>query len=355
MLCIFTLGALAVSQEAARPSDQETLRGLADRLGFTVGALIGARFWYQDREYRPLLAREFNAAISIVFMKLTEPEKGQFRFEEMDREMQFARQHDMKLFGAALIYRPNTLPPWLVSIVRQSRFRPPKDEMDRIMKDFIQTIVRHGGNTYSAWEVVNEPLSSPNNPWGMTFGQEDYISRAFRYAHEANPHAQLVLNQTFGTDGVDRELTDRFFDLVGKLKTAGVPIDVAGIEMHLEAQKLMPPYLDDFRYFLKRAREAGVEVQITEMDVYQGPPGVFADPMDNQKKIFHDVVSACLDDSNCKAFYTWGLSDTHTWLAMRPSHPLLDAKPLLFDEKYEKKPAYFGVLEALEERAAHAS
>lgn len=258
----------------------------------------------------------------------------------------------MKLFGAALIYRPNTAPPWLVSLVRQSGFKPPADELDRIMKNFIQTVVRHGGETYSAWEVVNEPLSSPNNPWGMTFGQVGYISKAFNYAHEANPSAQLVLNQTFGIDGVDREKTDQFFDLVRRLKASGVPIDVAGIEMHLDAQKLRPSYLEDFRYFLKSAREAGVESQITEMDVYQGPPGFFPDPMMNQKRIFHDVVSACLQDSNCKALYTWGLSDTHTWLALRPNHRLADAKPLLFDENYRKKPAYFGVLEALQERIA---
>ncbi|MGH7489042.1 MAG: endo-1,4-beta-xylanase, partial [bacterium] len=45
------------------------------------------------------------------------------------------------------------------------------------------------------------------------------------------------------------------------------------------------------------------------------------------------------------------LSDKDTWLASKQMNPHPDAKPDLFDERNQKKPAYYGVLEALREAA----
>ncbi len=119
--------------------------------------------------------------------------------------------------------------------------------------------------------------------------------------------------------------------------------------MHLEAP-LRPGYLDEFRYFLQRARQAGVQAYITEMDVYQGPPTDSVDLLARQAQIYRDIVTACVQDSNCKGFYTWGVTDASNWPAIRESHPLPDARPLLFDENYNKKPAYDSVLNVLATR-----
>jgi len=86
------------------------------------------------------------------------------------------------------------------------------------------------------------------------------------------------------------------------------------------------------------------------MDVYQGPQGAVPNAWDNQKKIYHDVTAACLADSNCKGMTIWDLSDKDTWLANKKRNAIPDAKPDLFDEAHQKKPAYYGVLEALKER-----
>jgi endo-1,4-beta-xylanase len=178
----------------------------------------------------------------------------------------------------------------------------------------------------------------------------EYITRAFRYAREADPHATLVLNQSFGRSGVDRAFMDQFFGLLERLKANGAPVDAAGIEMHIEMQLLRPTYLGEFRDYLARAAQAGVQVYVTEMDVYQGPPGTVADPFNRQKQIYHDVLAACLASPACKAFYTWGLTDQFNMYQHREADPHPDAKPLPFDENYQKKPAYYGMLEALQER-----
>ena len=90
------------------------------------------------------------------------------------------------------------------------------------------------------------------------------------------------------------------------------------------------------------------------MDVYQGPPGAFPDPMDHQRQVYHDVTAVCAADSNCIGLTVFGVSDIRSWIQAKVRDPHPDAKPLLFDERFQRKPAYFGVLSALEERAAGA-
>jgi len=342
--CGLALLGVWTKRSSASSENSGSLRSFADPIGFYVGSIFERRVANFEPEYRRLVAREYNSLVSPTFMRGTQPEHGQFNFQPIDRDIEFARQNRMKLFGAALIYKARTTPEWVKQFARNPH------QLDEVMKEHIQTVVRHGGDTYYAWEVVNEPLTTPNAPWGEVLGREQYIVKAFRYAREASPNALLVLNQAFGHAGVDKDEVDRFFDLVKRAKSSGADIDIAGIEMHLDAQHLRPNYLDEFQYFLKRAREAGVKTEITEMDVYQGQD-YSHDPMMRQKQIYHDVVSTCLHDSNCIGFYTWGVSDSNSWLKSRPNNPLNDARPLLFDDHFQRKPAYFGVMEALKEGA----
>jgi len=336
-----------------KSNDSDTLRRYADQLGFRIGAGIRPVSWDQDEQGRSILAREFNATMTMGMMGATEPRgEGQFDFSKMDRTIKFAKEHDMKIWGAALIYRPDSLPDWMRDKMRGGpKHAFASGQLDDLMKQHIQTVVRHGGDTFYAWGVVNEPLSGHNHPWEFLMGEDEYIAKAFRFAREATS-VPLVLNETFGHGGIDKERADRFFAIVKRLKAQGVPIDGVGTEMHLHAHELDPDYLGQFRDFLRRARDLGVTVYITEMDVYQGPPGAVPNPLEAQRKIYHDVAATCLADSNCKGLTIWDLSDKDTWLVHRKANQIPDAKPDLFDDDHQKKPAYFGVLDALKEAAA---
>jgi endo-1,4-beta-xylanase len=88
-------------------------------------------------------------------------------------------------------------------------------------------------------------------------------------------------------------------------------------------------------------------VHITELDVYQGPREGSSDPYAKQKQVYYDVVRTCVRDSNCTSITIFGVTDKYSWL--REREDLADANPLLFDDDYNKKPAYYGVLQALKE------
>jgi endo-1,4-beta-xylanase len=332
----------------ARDGDSETLRQAAEKTGFFVGTTIQGRKWNRDPEYKPVLSQNFNAAVSIVFPAILQPARGRFNFDPMDEAMRFAKQYNMKLMGHCLVYNNGTSPDWLHFNGLTCGGWSAKD-LDEILKDHIETVVRHGGDSYYAWEVANEPTQQMRNScWARILGEEQYMVKAFQYARAASPNALLILNDTFGQAGIEKDRADHFFAVVKRLKDAGAPIDAVGTEMHWEMPQLRPTYLEEFKDFLDNARKVGVKVHITEMDVYQGPtdsPEVFA----KQKEIFYNVVHTCLLDSNCIGFMTWGIADRYTWLRDTDWKSMPNAKPVLFDDDYKKKPAYYGVLQALKE------
>src|SRR5713226_1945052 len=231
---------LASPQTKDAGSESETLRQAAEKTHFRVGTTIQGRMWNRDPEYKPVLSREFNAAVSIVFQGITQPQRGRFNFDGMDEAMSFARQHDMKLMGHCLVYKNPVSAPWL-NFNNGTCGGWSAKALDEILKEQIQRVVRHGGDSYYAWEVVNEPTEpNQNGCWSRVLGDDQYMVKAFQYAREANPNAMLILNDTFGQGGIDKARADEFWVLVKRLKDAGAPIDAVGTEMHWEMPQLRP-------------------------------------------------------------------------------------------------------------------
>jgi len=325
------------TQVNAATPHAEPLRSYADKMHFWFGTTIQGLF-LGNPKYVQLLTTHFNSGVSTVFLHQTQPRPGGYDLHIIDNQSEFARKHDMKLFGAALIYRPAIGPEWFSSSCKTWS----KQKMDSFLKDRINTLMRRGGDTFYGWEVVNEPLVGTHNGcWSKVLGDPDYITTAFRYAREANPNAQLLLNESFGHDGVDKPYANQFFELVRTLKSQKAPIDVLGIEMHLRPEHLRPTYVDEFKWFLGEARNLGMQVQVTEMDVML-PSGSGADMLQKQKEIYYNILHACLKDSNCTGFTMWGTADS-----IRAK--VTDDKPWIFDENLEPKPAFEGVLQALKE------
>ena len=243
------------------------------------------------------------------------------------------------------------------------------------MKEWVQTYVSRYKGSVTAYVVVNEPFKRTREPRGtQPLGERDlrpgpytasdlkdscwkkilgegHIAKAFTYAHEADPDAVLIMNDSFNSiRGYDRIMQDKFMELVRNLKAQGVPIHAVGTQMHLDASTnraglpgLPPTYLDDLRDLLKKAQEIGVQVQVTEVDVYL-PAVMFPDPAQKLKDIYKGVLSTCLQFANCTAVTVFGISDRFD-SEIRDDHP--EAAPLLFDVNYQPKPAYYGAMEAL--------
>ncbi len=129
------------------------------------------------------------------------------------------------------------------------------------------------------------------------------------------------------------------------LRAQGVPIGGVGLQMHLDAASL--PQVADIAGNMRRLAELGLLVNISEMDVRVARlPGPLGTRLEDQRRVYHDVVAVCVAEPRCHAITFWGFTDRHSWIDQFYGPD----DPLLFDEAYRVKPAYNGVMDALRGR-----
>jgi endo-1,4-beta-xylanase len=139
-----------------------------------------------------------------------------------------------------------------------------------------------------------------------------------------------------------RPKSNRIYELVRSLVAAGVPIDGVGLQMHITASN--PPNAASVASNMRRLADLGLTVNISEMDVrVRDAPGALQMRLELQKTVYKSMVGVCVEESRCDAVTFWGFTDAHSWIDSRFGAD----DPLLFDEQYVAKPAFFGVLEAL--------
>jgi GH35 family endo-1,4-beta-xylanase len=171
---------------------------------------------------------------------------------------------------------------------------------------------------------------------------DGYVAEAFRLARQADPGARLIYND-YGGEGLNAK-SNRIYDLVRSLVAEGV-IDGVGLQMHISAAN--PPSAASVASNMRRLADLGLQVNISEMDVrIRDAPGALPMRLELQKSVYKSMVAVCVDEPRCDAVTFWGFTDAHSWIDSRFGAD----DPLLFDEQYAAKPAFFGVLEALLKR-----
>lgn len=321
------------------------LREVGPRVGTAIsGTRLG------DADYEKLVATQFNAATPENEMKwdATEPVQGQFSFSRADAIVEFAVAHDMLVRGHTLVWH-SQLPSWVSALSGA-------DVVREAMTAHVRGVMTHFRETYPGvvvlWDVVNEAIDTPMGVAGYRDSifyrelGEDYVAEAFRAAREADPDALLFYND-YGIEGTSAK-ANAAFDMVKKLVDAGVPIDGVGFQMHSTADD-RGPTKDEFRTNIQRYVDLGLKVNISEMDVNlcRNSNGTFA--LEQQRFRYNRIVSTCLEFEACQSVTVWGAIDKASWLNGSDvcSGAPYQAKPLLFDDQYQPKPAFWGVYDAL--------
>lgn len=319
-----------------------SLRSLAQNRQIVIGAAVAIDPLRNEPVYRQILAREFNSLTAENVMKFSfvHPERDRYDFTDADTLVTFAEDNNMKVRGHTLVWHQQ-LPQWLT----EGKFT--REQLIQILRDHIDTVVRHYRGKVFAWDVVNEAIGNNNGfrdtIWLRGIGQE-YIDLAFRWAHEADPKARLFYND-YGGEGLGAK-SDAIYNLVRGMLQRGVPIHGVGFQMHV-GLAYAPPTAD-VAANIQRFAALGLDVHITEMDVQiQNGRGTQAERFVAQAKIYRDMLGVCLSQRNCNAFVLWGFTDKHSWIPGFTKKP--DAA-LIFDNSYRPKPAYNALIEVLRQR-----
>lgn len=302
-----------------------------------------------------LILQQFNSMTPENVMKPgpIHPAEDRYNWEPADEIVNFAQLNHLKVRGHTLCWHQQT-GDWFF---KDASGNPAsKDVLLKRLKDHITNVVsRYKGKIY-AWDVVNEAIADDStkflrdSPWYKICG-EDFIAKAFEYAHEADPDAQLFYNDY---NSERPEKAERIYRLLKKLVDAKVPIHGVGLQGHWS---IFEPKESELRNAIKTFSSLGLKIQITELDVsvYKWgkinrelkPDEVYSfTPELEQKQIekYKMAFNVFREYKNVITGITfWNLSDKHTWL---DNYPVRGRKnfPLLFDVNLKPKKVYWEVV-----------
>ena len=337
--------------DAAAPPELPSppLKELAERRGIQVGSFASLKY-LRERPYTEILTDQFEYLIidgepNWHFEDFTlRPARDKYDFNHLDQVFDFADQHDMPVRVQHLLWGDEK---WLPQWLKEGNYS--KEELLAIIEDHIRTV----GNRYKGkvreYTVVNEAFSREletggnKDWWGDRLGTE-YIDKAFIWARAADPNAKLILND-FGNE-TEGEISNLMYEYIKSAKARGVPIDGLGMQMHLDATNV--PTKDEVVANMRRFADLGVKIYITEFDVnMHGLEKDKSEEDEIQAGIYKEMVSACMEAGPevCSNFGFLGLIDRQSWYR---GIGLEDANPLMFNEDYSPKPAFFAIREAFE-------
>src|SRR6185436_5631085 len=182
-------------------------------------------------------------------------------FEPGDRYVEFGRSHGMFVVGHVLLWHQQT-PAWVFA--GEAGAPVNREALLARLKDHIQTVVGRYRGKIGGWDVVNEALDEDGTlrktPWLRAIG-EDYLAKAFEFAHEADPDAELYYND-FNLEKPAKRAG--VIKLVKDLQARKLRIDGIGNQGHW---RLDTPTIGEIDMALVELRATGLKVMYTELDI----------------------------------------------------------------------------------------
>ncbi|MCA9236802.1 MAG: endo-1,4-beta-xylanase [Planctomycetales bacterium] len=326
-----------------------------------------------------LVLKQFNSVSPENDLKwaLIHPHPGPdgYDWAPADAFVEFGNRHNMYVVGHTLVWHSQTpdwvfagtIPPPEPAVAAADSFRrrfgyqgprASRDELLQRMHDHIHAVVGRYKGKVQAWDVVNEAISDGgdevlrNSLWKQIVG-DDFIAKAFQFAHEADPDALLRYND-YGLENPAKRA--KLIKLIKSLQEQDVPVMAIGTQTHISASS---PTYEEMDQALTELASLGLPIHVTELDVntaQEGQRRTTADlsedvsggglvdrALERQAQQYANVFKTFLSHKDSVKLVTfWGANDGVSWRA--------NGKPLLFDRENQPKPAFEAVIRVAEER-----
>ena len=365
MKSIAAFAVLAVSIAHAQTTPAPTLKDAYKGL-FRIGAALNpAQFEERDSLTDPIIESQFNqiSPENALKWQSVHPETNTYSFDEADKYVAFGEKHHMFILGHCLVWHSQVPRSVFVDADGNPLTR---DALLERMHDHIRTVVGRYKGRVNGWDVVNEALNEDGTmrqtQWYKIIG-DDFIVKAFQWAHEADPQAELYYNDYSLENEAKRKGA---VELMKRLKAAGVPITGIGLQGHLHMDS---PDAKTEAATIEAFAALGLKVNISEMDVDVLPrtartdsadvaataaatansnPYVAGFPDDMQQalaKRYAELFQVYVDHhASMERVTLWGVADGGSWLNNFPTRGRTNY-PLLFDREGKPKPAFFSVVQ----------
>lgn len=352
-LLVLLLCSTNVNAQGPRFGQPEMPGGMKDSYKdfFTIGVAVNQRN-VSNPDQIALIKKEFNSITAENDMKPGEihPQEGVWNWEKADKIANFCRENGIKLRGHCLCWH-SQFADWMFT---DKKGKPVKKEVfyERL-REHIHAVVNRYKDIVYAWDVVNEAMADDGRSWPgreqspyrqsrhFQLCGDEFIAKAFQFAREADPNALLFYNDYSCVDPGKRE---RIYNMVKKMKDAGVPIDGIGMQGHYN---IYFPDEDQLDLTITKFKEIVKHIHITELDLRMNNesggqlmfsrgeakpmPGYMNTLQTDQYARLFKVFRKHKDVIDNVTF--WNLGDKDSWLGVN-NHPLP------FDENYKPKSCY---------------
>jgi endo-1,4-beta-xylanase len=281
----------------------------------------------------------------------THPSEDTYSFATPDALVKWCQENSIKVWGHTLLWHAQTGRWFFEGTNGQPATR--ELALERL-KTHIMTVVGRYKGRVSGWDVVNEAINDGGSgetenlrkfSWYQTIGPE-VLTLAFKWAHEADPEAQLYYNDYNIEQGAvqNRGKHASSLLLLKRLIKEGAPIHGVGIQGHWSLNTPIP----DVERAIENYASLGLKVSISELDVTatgsnsgafgtQGGGTVSAEAFEQQAQVYAKLFDIFNRHAKAISRVTfWGISDRRSWRARQ--------RPLLFDAQLQPKPALQAVL-----------
>ena len=295
------------------------------------------------------------------------PRRGGYSFANADRMVNSALASGFKVHGHTLLWHQQNAQ-WMTSMARAN-----KDNALSAMKSYVTDVMTHFKGRIYSWDVLNEAFpdgvsetddwtkvmrsTGEPNPWFVSIGS-DFVYEAFLAARLADPEALLYYND-YNLDNIGKAtmVRDMVRDVNARYRQehpnkSRLLIDGIGMQSHhnlhvSEAQ---------VRRSIDMFRALGVKISISELDVLAQSWGEFRgigsgpnkssgssvtnDGIKDQAWFYNELMELFIENADIIERITWwGVTDSQSWRS--------GGLPLLFDSRGRAKPAYYRVVEVL--------
>ena len=343
------------------------LKDIAVEKGKFIGNLMRDGFFDNHQIYNGaidnILKTEYNALVTGNKLKmaniLRERPDDPFNIKisdlntyNIDRFVDYANKHNMKKRGHVMVWYKQ-IPNWL----EEESVNWSSQQIYSFTESYIRALSKYTVGKIDEWDVLNEAIvfnGYRTNTWYEKVNSEEndngeigyltFFSKLFKWAREENADVKLFYND-YGIEEFGTPKNNLMRIMVKDLKTQlNTPIDGVGLQSHFKLENMNSSFMENLGNTIDDLGNSGFIANLTELDI-RICDGI-SQGVQEQKEAYKQIVLTAFSKPNCNTILIWGSSDIDSWI---PSHFSNCGQATPHDENFEKKPAYFGIKEALQE------
>ena len=319
---------------------------------------------YNNTKYLNIVRSDFSSCQPLWYGGSGWLGAGQYDFERVNRNVNWMIENGISPHEHMLVGHDAYTPSW----IRKGSWSG--EQLDTFMHDMIYSIMDANDNKIKVdvWNVINELFNDDGTyrtkmVWNKIGWEADssgltgidkineqhplFVRKAFTYCREKTSRKLELRDYNIESNNPAHDGNDRrhkaFYQLVKHMLNSHIPIDAVGLQGHLSVGNISW-MLDNFglKATVQKFKALGLEVYITELDAGIEKRTWTEALSQQQKTDYYNYIKQAIEGGATRINF-WGMQDglDKGWIT--------DEHPLPWDENLNRKPAYFGIQQALKE------